>query len=79
MAAKAIMQNQYLSYIYVLELGHKYFLKGHSMRVKKSPVSNQKVFNDLKMYDCQGNHAKSIFLITTKIGYSCLIAHIFII
>ena len=63
----------------MLELGNKYFLKGYSMRVKKCPVSNQNVFKNLTIYGCQGNHAKSIFFITTKIGYSCLIAHIFII
>ena len=55
------------------------FFESYSMRVKKSPISNQNVFKNFKIYGCQGNHAKSIFLITTKIGYSCLIAHIFII
>ena len=63
----------------MLELGHKYFWKGHSMRIKKSPVSNQKVFKNCNIYGCQGNHAKSIFSSQLKLDTVCLIAHIFII
>ena len=37
------------------------------------------MFKILKINGCQGNHAKTIFLVTTKIGYFCLITHIFFI